>query len=87
VTLIVSPQDALALNWAMTAGADLVLTLRNPDDPSDNETDSVTLQFLIDNYDISVPTKLSFGTEPAIEAPSQSFPPQDPGAQDPAPQQ
>lgn len=87
VTLIVSPQDALALNWAVTAGADLVLTLKNPDDPSDDETDSVTLQFLIDNYDISVPTKLGFGIEPALEAPSRTFPPEDPGAQVTTPQQ
>ena len=30
VTLIVTPQDALAMNWAIKAGVDLVLTLRAP---------------------------------------------------------
>lgn len=80
VTLIVSPQDALALKWALKAGADLTLTLRAPDDDSETETTSVTLQYLIDNYDIAVPSKVSYGTEPNLEAdprkwqPSQEVP-------------
>jgi len=64
VTLIVSPQDALALNWAIKAGADLVLTLRAPGDTSADETSSVTLQYLIENYDITVPSRLPYGLEP-----------------------
>lgn len=67
VTLIVSPQDALALNWAIKAGADLVLTLRAPGDTSDDETSSVTLQYLIDNYSITVPSKQPYGLEPRLD--------------------
>jgi hypothetical protein len=67
ITLIVTPQDALALNWAIKSGADLVLTLRAPGDIEITETTSVTLQYLLENYDISVPTKLPYGLEPALE--------------------
>ncbi|MGH2621436.1 MAG: SAF domain-containing protein [Anaerolineales bacterium] len=77
VTLIVRPQDALALNWAVRAGVDLALTLRSPNDPTaELILESMTLQFLIDNYDITVPSKLPFGTVPRLEAPPFLFPPQ-----------
>jgi len=75
VTLIVSPQEALALNWAMKAGLDMVLTLRSPNDPTvTDETDSVTLQYLIENFNITVPLKLPYGSEPRIEAAPVQFP-------------
>ena len=67
VTLIVSPQDALALNWAIKAGVDLVLTLRAPGDTTAEETTSVTLQYLLDNYDITVPIRLPIGLEPRLD--------------------
>jgi len=77
VTLIVRPQDALALNWAVRAGVDLVLTLRSPNDPTaELVLESVTLQFLIENYEITVPSRLPFGTVPRLEAPPFQFPPQ-----------
>jgi hypothetical protein len=77
VTLIVRPQDALALNWAVRAGVDLVLTLRSPNDPTAEQTvESVTLQFLVENYEIAVPSKLPFGSVPRLEAPPFLFPPQ-----------
>lgn len=67
ITLIVSPQDALALNWAVKSGLDLVLTLRAPGDTTSDETTSVTLQYLLDNYDITVPSKQPYGVEPRID--------------------
>jgi pilus assembly protein CpaB len=69
VTLIVSPQDALALNWAVKSGVDLVLTLRAPGDTSADVTTSVTLQYLLDNYNITVPTRLPVGVEPRVDDP------------------
>jgi pilus assembly protein CpaB len=76
ITLIVTPQDALALNWAINGGLDLTLTLRSPNDPTPEiDTDSVTLQFLIDNYDIAVPSKLPFGTEPRLTTRDFIYPP------------
>ena len=74
ISLIVTPQQALALNWAMKSGADLILTLRSPDDATETDTDSVTLQYLIENFDIVVPSKQPFGTEPDLQAPIRTFP-------------
>ncbi len=68
VTLIVSPQDALSLNWAMKANVDMTLTLRAPGDSQEVDTTSVTLQYLIDNYSIAVPSKLPYGLEPRLDA-------------------
>ena len=77
ITLIVQPQDALSLNWAMKAGLDLTLTLRSPNDPTlEDDTDSVTLQYLVENYDITVPLKLPYGTEPRLESSPRMFPPE-----------
>jgi pilus assembly protein CpaB len=67
ITLIVTPQEALALNWAMKIGADLTFTLRAPNDGEVTETTSVTLQYLLDTYEITVPTKLPYGMEPSLE--------------------
>jgi pilus assembly protein CpaB len=66
ITLIVTPQDALALNWAVRTGADLVLTLRAPGDLERTEVTSVTLQYVLDTYDIAVPTKLPYALEPGL---------------------
>jgi pilus assembly protein CpaB len=69
VTLIVSPQDALALNWAVMSGSYVTLTLRAPGDTAMTETVSVTLQYLMQNYSITVPTRLPYGLEPAVRSP------------------
>ncbi len=52
------------LNWAVKANVDLTMTLRSPDDFTEYETSSVTLQYLIDNYNIAIPAKLPIGLEP-----------------------
>ncbi|NIS79413.1 MAG: hypothetical protein GTO14_04205 [Anaerolineales bacterium] len=69
ITLIVTPQDALALNWALKMDADMVLTLRAPGDNTITETTSVTLQYILDNYNITVPTKLPYVIEPSVDKP------------------
>lgn len=86
VTLIVKPQDALALEWALNAGANLVMTLRGPGDTSDTTTSSVTLQYLIDNYDIAVPSQLPYGLEPVLQAPARQLEPSLPGGAAATPQ-
>lgn len=68
VTLIVTPQDALALKWALEAGSDVTLTLRGPGDATEDATTSVTLQYLIDNYNITVPSRVPYSTEPRFRA-------------------
>jgi pilus assembly protein CpaB len=64
VTLIVTPQDALALNWAIRTGVDLALTLRAPADATATDTSAVTLEYLMQNYEIGLPARLGFGLEP-----------------------
>jgi Flp pilus assembly protein CpaB len=67
ITLIVAPQQALALNYAIKSGIDIVLTLRSPDDPSQTETTSVSLEYLFNNYNITVPSKPAYGLQPRLD--------------------
>jgi Flp pilus assembly protein CpaB len=69
ITLIVTPQDAVTLRWALKSGVDLSLALRPPVDETESTTTSVTLQYLLDNYSISIPTKIGVRM-PAPEAPA-----------------
>jgi Flp pilus assembly protein CpaB len=67
VSLIVSPQDAVTLNYMIFSGAQLTLALRSSGDDTRVETEAVTLQFLLDQYNIPVPVKLPYGMEPRID--------------------
>ena len=68
ITLIVSPQDAVTLNYLIYGGAQLTLVLRNPRDVEANGTEAVTLSYLLDQYNIPIPVKLPYGFEPAVNA-------------------
>ena len=63
-TLIVSPQDAVTLNYLMLSGANLNLVMRSAGDTEAKTTEAVTLQFIMDQYNIPNPAKLPFGMEP-----------------------
>jgi pilus assembly protein CpaB len=63
ITLIVLPQDAVALNYLMLADAELSLALRSTGDEQQSATEAVTLQFIMDQYNIPYPTKLPYGME------------------------
>ncbi len=65
ITLIVSPQDAVTLNYLMLSNASLNLALRGAGDSQLIETEAVTLQFIMDQYRIPYPTKLPYGLESA----------------------
>ena len=67
VTLIVSPQDAVTLNYLVYSGAQLTLALRSAEDDSRFDTEAVTLQFLLDQYRIPIPVKLPYGSHPRID--------------------
>jgi pilus assembly protein CpaB len=67
LTLIVSPQDAVALNYLVYTGAELTLALRASGDDAIIETQAVTLQFLLDNYRIPVPSRQAYGITPATD--------------------
>lgn len=67
VTLIVSPQDAVTLNYLMLSGAQLNLVMRSAGDNIVTSTEAVTLQFVLDQYGIPNPAKLPYGTQPRFE--------------------
>lgn len=67
VTLIVSPQDAVTLNYLLFSGAKLTMALRSSGDANLNATQAVTLDYLVNTYDIPVPTKLPFGLDPSVQ--------------------
>jgi pilus assembly protein CpaB len=66
ISLIVTPQDAVSLNYVLFSGAELTLALRGSGDDSSIPTESATLQFLLDEYDITLPAKLPYGMEPKL---------------------
>jgi pilus assembly protein CpaB len=68
ITLIVSPQDAVTLNYLIYSGAQLTIVMRNPQDTSVTSTEAVTLSFLLTQYNIPVPVKLPYGFQPAVTA-------------------
>lgn len=69
ITLIVTPQDSVTLNYILLQkGAKLNLVLRSASDTKQVKTEAVTLQFLVDQYAIPVPSKLPYGLEPRIDS-------------------
>ena len=66
ITLIVSPQDAVTLNYLIFSGAQLTLVMRNPMDANTAPTEAVTMSFLLDQYNIPIPVKLPYGFQPAV---------------------
>ena len=64
ITLIVSPQEAVTLNYLIYTGAQLTLALRSPLDESSTPTDAVSVQYLLDTYRIPVPVKVPYGFQP-----------------------
>lgn len=69
VTLVVSPQEAVALNYLIYAEADISLALRSAydNDAAPVYTDAVTLDYLMNIYNIPVPNKLDYGLETRID--------------------
>jgi pilus assembly protein CpaB len=67
ITLIVSPQDAVALTYLLYGGAKFTFTLRAPDDSSRGETEAATLQYILSQYAIPVPAKLPYAIEPRVD--------------------
>ena len=61
ITLVVSPQDAETLNFMVTV---------NSQDDAKPTTDAVTLQYLMDQYNIPYPAKLPYGLELPTPAPA-----------------
>ncbi len=67
ISLIVTPQDAITLNYLVLSGAHINLALRGSGDTDKVTTEAVTLQFLMDQYNIPSPAKLPYGMEPRMD--------------------
>jgi len=67
VTLMVSPDDANTLVYLINSGANITLTLRNPNNPGPAvQTDAAMLEYLLTQYNIPVPAKLPYGVQPPL---------------------
>ena len=67
VTLMVTPQDSISLNYFIYSGAMLNMSLRNPNDVSRFSAESATLTSLLTQYNISLPSKLPYASQPRID--------------------
>jgi len=67
VTLMVTPQDSISLNYFVYSGAMLSMSLRNPNDTSRFAAESATLTSLLTQYNISLPSKLPYAVQPRID--------------------
>jgi Flp pilus assembly protein CpaB len=67
VTLMVNPQDSISLNYFVYSGATLNLTLRNPNDTSRFAAEAATLTSLLTQYNISLPSRLPYATNPRVD--------------------
>ena len=87
VTLMVNPQDSISLNYFVYSGAVLSLSLRNPNDPSRFDAESATLTSLLTQYNISLPSKLPYATQPRLDILTPPPLPNDGVVVQPAPEQ
>jgi pilus assembly protein CpaB len=79
ITLMVAPQDAVTLTYLVFSGAQITLTLRNPNDTTAiTQPQAATLEYLLTQYNIPVPPKLPYGLEPRVDALVQPTLPNDP---------
>ncbi len=66
LTLIVTPQEAVSINFMLYSGIELTLALRSPNDLEISPTDAVDLQYMMDIYRIPLPEKSPYGLEPPM---------------------
>jgi Flp pilus assembly protein CpaB len=67
ITLMVTPQDSIALNYFVYSGAVITMSLRNPNDNSRIEAQSATLTSILTQYNISLPSKLPYAQQPRLD--------------------
>jgi pilus assembly protein CpaB len=71
ISLIVTPQDAITLNYLLYyqkyLGAQMTLALRSAEDDTRVQTEAVTMQYLLEQYNIPVPAKLPYSIEPRAD--------------------
>jgi pilus assembly protein CpaB len=68
VTLAVTPQDAVVLTYMAEAGLPITFALRSARATGLPPTDPVTLEYLLQRFNIQVPSTFDFAVEPAIRS-------------------
>jgi len=68
VTLAVTPQESLIITWLIEARVPLTFAMRAATDNSRVITDPVTLEYIMDTYEIAVPPSRNYSIEPAIRS-------------------
>jgi pilus assembly protein CpaB len=78
ITLMVPTQDAVTLTMLVYSGAQITLTLRNPNDQVIGaQPDAATLEYLLTQYNIPVPAKLPYALQPRLDELKQPTLPND----------
>jgi pilus assembly protein CpaB len=67
ITLMVTPQDSISLNYFVYSGAVISMSLRNPNDNARIEAQSATLTSILTQYNISLPSKLPYAQQPRLD--------------------
>jgi hypothetical protein len=68
LTLIVTPQDAMVLKYAEEVGANIDLVLRSAGDTGQIATESVTLQYIFERFNVELPPRLPYGITPPLKS-------------------
>ncbi len=67
---MVTPQDAVTLTYLIYSGAQITLSLRNPNDQTPiSQPDAAMLEYLLTQYSIPVPAKLPYSMQPRLDNP------------------
>ena len=67
VTLVVRPQDAVTLKYLMDRQVVFTLVLRSFEDTEPLSTEPVTLNYILEQYNIVVPSKQLYDLEPRVD--------------------
>ena len=79
ITVMVTPQDAVTLTYLIYSGAEITLSLRNPNDKTPiSQPDAAMLEYLLTQYNIPVPAKLPYALQPGVDVLQQPKLPNDP---------
>jgi hypothetical protein len=67
ISVVVTPQDAVTLNYLLLSGANLNFVMRSAGDSDKVPTEAVTLQYVLDQYNMPFPAKLPYALEPRMD--------------------
>lgn len=69
VIIEVSPEEALAINFTLRLNGDITYAIRSAGDTTIFNVPSLDIQRMMEDFNIVLPAKLSYGTNPRVDAP------------------